>query len=101
MISNGMTLSRLDLVSTVTRRNRAGDQLTSCQLIIRQSKPNYSLTKLSYRDARLCCMKRASWKMKRDQKQVFELWTWLTLLAVVGAYLGTWLFLLILKALQA
>jgi hypothetical protein len=45
-------------------------------------------------------MKQNSWKMKRDQGRDFELWTWLTLLAVVGAYLGTWLFLLILNALQ-
>jgi len=39
-------------------------------------------------------------KMTREQEQAFDLWTLLTLLAVVGAYLGTWAFLLILKALQ-
>jgi len=38
--------------------------------------------------------------MTREQEQAFDLWTLLTLLAIVGAYLGTWAFLLILKALQ-
>jgi hypothetical protein len=46
-------------------------------------------------------MKQNSWNMQRDQGRVFELWTWLTLLAMVGACLGAWLFLFILKALQA
>jgi hypothetical protein len=38
--------------------------------------------------------------MTPEQEQAFDLWTLLTLLAVVGAYLGSWVFLLILKALQ-
>lgn len=46
-------------------------------------------------------MKLNSWKMKRNQGRAFDLLTWLTVLAVVGAYLGTWLFLTILKALKA
>lgn len=46
-------------------------------------------------------MKTNERKMSREQEQAFQLWTWLTLLAVVGAYLGTWMFLLILKAVQA
>jgi hypothetical protein len=46
-------------------------------------------------------MEQNSWKMQQDQGRVFKLWTWLTLLAVAGACLGTWLFLFILKALQA
>lgn len=39
-------------------------------------------------------------KMTQEQQRAFDLWTLLTLLAVVGAYLGTWTFLLILKAMQ-
>jgi hypothetical protein len=46
-------------------------------------------------------MKQRSRKMTQEQERVFDLWTLLTLLAVVGAYLGTWLFLLVLKALQS
>jgi len=46
-------------------------------------------------------MKQNGWKMQWNQGRAFKLWTWMTLLAVVGAYLGTWLFLFILKALQA
>jgi hypothetical protein len=45
-------------------------------------------------------MKLGNRKMTREQEQAFNLWTLLTLFAVVGAYLGTWAFLLILKALQ-
>jgi len=45
-------------------------------------------------------MKLNKQKMTQEQEQVFQLWTWLTLLAVVGGYLGTWLFLLVLQALQ-
>ena len=40
-------------------------------------------------------------KMTREQERAFDIWTLLSLLAVVGAYLGTWVFLLVLKALQA
>lgn len=39
-------------------------------------------------------------KMTPEQERAFDIWTLLSLLAVVGAYLGTWIFLLILKALQ-
>ena len=39
-------------------------------------------------------MKLNARKMTREQERVFDLWTLLTLLAVVGAYLGTWIFLL-------
>ena len=46
-------------------------------------------------------MKQSHRKMTQEQEKAFDLWTLLTLLAVVGAYLGTWLFLLILRALQA
>jgi hypothetical protein len=45
-------------------------------------------------------MKVNSRKMTQEQTRAFDLWTLLTLLAVVGAYLGTWIFLLVLKALQ-
>ncbi len=45
-------------------------------------------------------MKSNSRKMTREQEQAFDLWTLLSLLAVIGAYLGTWALLLILKALQ-
>jgi hypothetical protein len=45
-------------------------------------------------------MKVNSRKMTWEQEQAFDLWTLLTLLAVVGAYLGTWAFLLFLKAVQ-
>ena len=45
-------------------------------------------------------MKLNNRKMTPDQERAFDLWTLLTLLAVVGAYLGTWVFLHILKALQ-
>ena len=45
-------------------------------------------------------MKANNRKMTQEQEQAFQLWTWLTMLAVVGGYLGTWLFLLVLKALQ-
>jgi len=38
--------------------------------------------------------------MTPEQERAFDIWTLLSLLAVVGAYLGTWVFLLILKALQ-
>lgn len=46
-------------------------------------------------------MKLNNRKMTREQERAFDLWTLLTLLAVVGSYLGTWVFLLIFKALQA
>ena len=45
-------------------------------------------------------MKQNARKMTQEQERAFDLWTLLTLLAVVGAYLGTWIFLLALKALQ-
>ena len=45
-------------------------------------------------------MKQNSRKMMREQGRAFILWTWMTLLAVVGAYLATWLFLLVLEAAQ-
>ena len=45
-------------------------------------------------------MKLDNRKMTPEQVRAFDLWTLLSLLAVVGAYLGTWVFLLILKALQ-
>ena len=45
-------------------------------------------------------MKVSNRQMTREQEKAFDLWTLLTLLAVVGAYLGTWAFLLIFKALQ-
>lgn len=45
-------------------------------------------------------MKLNARKMTQEQERAFDLWTLLTLLAVVGAYLGTWAFLLILKAVQ-
>ena len=61
---------------------------------------NNSVTRLSYRDARLDCVKQNDEKRQQEQRLVSDLWAWLTLLAVVGAYLLTWLFLLILKALQ-
>ena len=46
-------------------------------------------------------MKKNSQEMVQEQGRTFKLWTWMTLLAVVGAYLGTWLFLLIIKAVHA
>jgi hypothetical protein len=46
-------------------------------------------------------MRQKNRNMMREQGQAFKLWTWMTLLAVVGAFLVTWLFLLALKATQA
>jgi|GEM_PF-1989937 len=43
-------------------------------------------------------MKRNSRKMTREQHRAFDIWTSVTLLTVVGAYLGTWLILLVLDA---
>jgi len=43
-------------------------------------------------------MKHNSRKMMREQQRAFELLTSMTLLTVVGACLGTWLLLYILKA---
>ena len=43
-------------------------------------------------------MKHKSRKMQREQQRAFELWTSVTLFTVIGAYLGTWLLLYILKA---
>jgi hypothetical protein len=43
-------------------------------------------------------MKQNSQNMKREQARAFKLWTWMTLLSVVGAYLFTWLLLLVLEA---
>ena len=34
----------------------------------------------------------------REQGRALKLWTWMTVLAVAGAWLITWLFLLVLKA---
>jgi len=42
-------------------------------------------------------MRKNDRNMMREQRQAFKLWTWMTLLAVVGAFLVTWLFLLVLK----
>lgn len=39
-------------------------------------------------------------RRQREAELVFTLWTWLTLLAVVGSYLLTWLFLLALAWFQ-
>jgi hypothetical protein len=38
-------------------------------------------------------------KLKEEQEKVFQLFTLLTLLAIVVPYLLTWIFLLLLKAL--
>jgi len=43
-------------------------------------------------------MNRNSRKMTREQHRAFDIWTSVTLLTVVGAYLGTWLLLIILDA---
>jgi len=45
-------------------------------------------------------MRQNDQNMKREQGRAFKLWTWMTLLAVAGAFLFTWLFLLVLKAAQ-
>ena len=45
-------------------------------------------------------MKQNSRNIMREQGRAFKLWTWMTLLAVLGAYLATWLFLLVLEAAQ-
>ena len=47
----------------------------------------------------LCCMKQNSRKMLLEQQRVFELWILVTSLTLAGVYMGTWLFMLILKAL--
>ena len=46
-------------------------------------------------------MKLDNRKMTPEQKGAFDLWTLLTLLAIVGAYLGTWVFLIVLNALKS
>jgi hypothetical protein len=46
-------------------------------------------------------MRKNNQHMVREQGRAFKLWTWMTLLAVAGAVLVTWLFLLVLKAAQA
>ena len=38
--------------------------------------------------------------MMQQQERAFKLWTWMTLLAVVGAFLCAWGVLLVLKAAQ-
>lgn len=51
---------------------------------------------LTYTFAKICSMNRNSRKMTREQHRAFDIWTAVTLLTVVGAYLGTWLLLIIL-----
>ena len=40
-------------------------------------------------------------RKRREQKLISDLWAWLTLLAVCGAFALTWVFLLVLKLLKS